>query len=110
MDPAKTVYWLKTALLCCDGPGASDGESDMEDGVTAAESMEGESAWGSDGGDATEDSGVGVLDGEGEITRLPPPINGAGEGDSIAEAISRQLRIRNPRTFEIDISKWVFWL
>lgn len=44
MDPAKTVYWLETALLCCDGAGASDGESDMEDGVTAAESMEGESA------------------------------------------------------------------
>lgn len=77
----------------------------MEDGVTAAESMEGESAWGSDGGGATEDAGVGVFDGEGEIIRLPPPMNGAGEGDwAIAEAISRQVRIRNPRTFEIDIS------
>uniref|UniRef100_A0A1J3IKA6 Uncharacterized protein n=2 Tax=Noccaea caerulescens TaxID=107243 RepID=A0A1J3IKA6_NOCCA len=85
-DPPKTAYLLEMALLC-DGPGASAGagESEIEDGVNAGVSVEGESAWDSDGGDATEDSGVGVFDVEGEIAgeiiRLPPPLNGAGAGD-----------------------------
>ncbi|CAA7027093.1 unnamed protein product [Microthlaspi erraticum] len=83
-DPPKTAYLLEMALLCA-GPGASAGESEIPDGVNAGVSIEGESAWDNDGGDATEDSGVGVFDAEGEIAgemiRLPPPLNGAGAGD-----------------------------
>lgn len=97
------MYLLETALLSA-GPGASDGESEIEDGVSAGVSIEGESDWGDSGGDATEDLGV---DGEwaGEIIRLPPPLNGAGAGDwATAEEIRRVARTINPRILEIDIA------